>query len=106
MSKAYETIKVERKHGVLGIILNRAHRLNAFNIMLEELGDVLDTAEKDPSVKCVVITGDGDRALSAGADVTSAVRGWLTPRIWTHGLSVFNRRFERRRRSVYVETQG
>jgi len=37
---------------------------------MEELADVLDTAEKDPSVKCLVITGDGDRAFSAGADVT------------------------------------
>jgi enoyl-CoA hydratase/3-hydroxyacyl-CoA dehydrogenase len=37
---------------------------------MEELADVLDTAEKDASVKCLVITGDGDRAFSAGADVT------------------------------------
>ena len=71
VSKAYETIKVEREQSTLWIILNRAHRLNAFNdVMLEELADMLDTAEKDPSVKCVVITGDGDRAFSAGADVT------------------------------------
>lgn len=71
MSKAYETVKVEREQSVLWIILNRAHRLNAFNdVLLEELADVLDTVEKDPSVKCLVITGDGDRAFSAGADVT------------------------------------
>jgi enoyl-CoA hydratase/3-hydroxyacyl-CoA dehydrogenase len=36
---------------------------------MEELADALDTAEKDQSIKCVVITGDGDRAFSAGADV-------------------------------------
>ena len=71
LSKAYETLKVEREQSVLWIILNRAHRLNAFNdVLLEELADVLDTIEKDPSVKCLVITGDGDRAFSAGADVT------------------------------------
>ena len=71
MSKAYETIKVEREESTLWIILNRPHRLNTFNdVLIEELGDMLDTAEKDPSVKCVVITGDGDRAFSAGADVT------------------------------------
>ena len=53
------------------IILNRPHRLNTFNdVMIEELADMLDTAEQDQSVKCVVITGDGDRAFSAGADVT------------------------------------
>jgi enoyl-CoA hydratase/3-hydroxyacyl-CoA dehydrogenase len=71
LSKAYETIKIERQDNTLWIILNRAHRLNAFNdVMIEELGDMLNTADNDPSVKCVVITGDGDRAFSAGADVT------------------------------------
>lgn len=71
MSKSYETIKLERDQSTLWIILSRAHRLNTFNdVLIEELGDALDTAEKDPSVKCVVITGEGDRAFSAGADVT------------------------------------
>jgi enoyl-CoA hydratase/carnithine racemase len=71
VSKAYETIKVKREESTLWIILNRPHRLNSFNdILIEELGDMLDTAEKDPSVKCVAIIGEGDRAFSAGADVT------------------------------------
>jgi enoyl-CoA hydratase/3-hydroxyacyl-CoA dehydrogenase len=71
VSKAYETIKVERDQNALWIILNRPQRLNAFNdVLLEELADMLETAERDSSVKCVVITGDGDRAFSAGADVT------------------------------------
>jgi enoyl-CoA hydratase/3-hydroxyacyl-CoA dehydrogenase len=71
LSKAYETVKVEREQSILWVILNRAHRLNAFNdVLIEELADVLDTAEKDASVKCLIITGDGDRAFSAGADVT------------------------------------
>ncbi len=71
MSKTYENIKIEREENTLWIILNRAHRLNAFNeTLMEELSDMLNTAEGDPSVKCVVITGDGDRAFSAGADVT------------------------------------
>ncbi|NWF86821.1 enoyl-CoA hydratase/isomerase family protein [Candidatus Bathyarchaeota archaeon] len=71
MSKAYETLKVERKQSTLWLIINRPHRLNTFNdVLMEELADALDTAEKDQSIKCVVITGDGDRAFSAGADVT------------------------------------
>lgn len=71
MSKAYETIKVEREESTLWIILNRPHRLNAFNdVLIEELSDMLDTAERDASVKCVVITGEGDRSFSAGADLT------------------------------------
>src|SRR4030043_1224926 len=71
MSKAYETVKIEREASTLWIILNRPHRLNSFNdVLIEELADALDTAEKDPSIKCVIISGDGDRAFSAGADVT------------------------------------
>jgi enoyl-CoA hydratase/carnithine racemase len=71
LSKAYETLKIEREENVLWIVLNRPHRLNTFNdVLMEELGDMLNTVENDPSVKCVVITGDGDRAFSAGADVS------------------------------------
>jgi len=71
MSKAYETVKIERDQNTLWIILNRPHRLNSFNdVLIEELADALDTAEKDTSIRCVVLTGDGDRAFSAGADVT------------------------------------
>lgn len=71
MSKAYETIKLEREESILWIIINRQHRLNALNdVLMEELSDVLDTAENDASIKCLVITGEGDRAFSAGADLT------------------------------------
>jgi enoyl-CoA hydratase/3-hydroxyacyl-CoA dehydrogenase len=71
MSKEFETIKVERENSVLWITLNRPHRMNAFNdILLTELKDILETAEEDTSVRCIVITGEGDRAFSAGADIT------------------------------------
>jgi enoyl-CoA hydratase/3-hydroxyacyl-CoA dehydrogenase len=72
VSKTYETIKIEREENTLWIVLNRPHRLNAFNdVLVEELYDMLNTAENDPSVRCIVITGEGDRAFSAGADVTA-----------------------------------
>jgi len=71
LSKNYETLKIEREESTLWIILNRPQRMNTFNaVMIEELSDMLSTAERDPSIKCVVITGDGDRAFSAGADFT------------------------------------
>ncbi|MEM3397937.1 MAG: enoyl-CoA hydratase/isomerase family protein [Nitrososphaerota archaeon] len=72
MSKAYETIRVERENRIAWIILNRPHRLNALNdVMMEELLDALTTIENDPGVRAVIITGEGDRAFSAGADVTA-----------------------------------
>lgn len=71
MSKNYETVKVEKEENTLWIVLNRPHRLNAFNdVLMEELADVLETAEKDSSVKCVIITGEGDRSFSVGADLS------------------------------------
>jgi enoyl-CoA hydratase/3-hydroxyacyl-CoA dehydrogenase len=71
LSKAYETLKIEREESTLWIVLNRPQRLNALNaVLIEELSDMLNTAESDPSIKCVVITGEGDRAFSAGADLT------------------------------------
>ncbi len=71
MSKNYETIKMEREPNLVWIVLNRPHRLNSFNdVMMEELAEALDTTEKDPTVKCVIITGEGDRAFSPGADLT------------------------------------
>ena len=74
----YETIKVERDEDILWITLNRPHRLNAFNdVMVMELSDALDRAEEDPGVRCVIIIGEGDRAFSAGADVTMFPK--LTP---------------------------
>ena len=70
MSKQYETIKIEREKSVVHITLNRPHRLNAFNdTLIEELSEVLDTIDQDAGIRCVIITGEGDRAFSAGADI-------------------------------------
>lgn len=72
MPKAYETIKIEREDRIVWTILNRPHRLNALNdVMMEELLDVLTTIENDPGVRSVIIIGEGDRAFSAGADITA-----------------------------------
>lgn len=75
MSKQYETVKVDREKSTVWITLNRPHRLNTFNdVLLEELEEILETVDNDASIRCVVITGEGDRAFSAGADITSFPR--------------------------------
>ena len=66
----YETLKIEREKSTVSITLNRPHRLNTFNdTLIEELSEVLDIIDQDPSLRCVILTGEGDRAFSAGADV-------------------------------------
>ncbi|WP_197525193.1 enoyl-CoA hydratase-related protein [Symbiobacterium thermophilum] len=57
--------------GVFRITLNRPERLNAFNQAQHEgLIAALQQAERDPAVRCVVITGEG-RAFCAGQDLQS-----------------------------------
>jgi 2-(1,2-epoxy-1,2-dihydrophenyl)acetyl-CoA isomerase len=68
---AYENILVETVEGGVGIVtLNRPKVLNALSYPLTcELDAALTTFENDPEIKCVVITGAGEKAFSAGADI-------------------------------------
>lgn len=94
MGQSYETIKIEREKNVLWITLNRPHRLNAFNdVLISELADALDTVEKDRTLRCLVVTGEGDRAFSAGADLTmfSKVTPAKAEEFSRFGQKVFNR---------------
>ena len=66
----YETILVENKGAVTLIILNRPQALNALNSqVLDELIDAFGKFEADKSQLCAVITGSGDKAFAAGADI-------------------------------------
>ncbi|MBV9544864.1 MAG: enoyl-CoA hydratase [Chloroflexi bacterium] len=56
--------------GVLTLTLNRPERLNALTSeLLRSLSDAIRSAERDTSVRCIVLTGAG-RGFSSGADVT------------------------------------
>ena len=77
-TKHYESLIVKKEDDIGWITLNRPHRLNTLTgDMVSEMHSVLDDFEADKEVKCIVITGAGDKAFSAGADVT-AFQG-LTP---------------------------
>ncbi len=67
---AYETILLERKGPVTIIRINRPDKLNAMNTKVkEEITHALGDLEKDASVRVAVITGVGDKAFVAGADI-------------------------------------
>ena len=66
----YEFILVESEAGVAVITLNRLEVLNAMNRQLGgELHDAVVQANADDEIGCIVITGAGDRAFSAGGDI-------------------------------------
>jgi enoyl-CoA hydratase/3-hydroxyacyl-CoA dehydrogenase len=70
--KRYEFLIVKKEEGIGWITLNRPHRLNSFTSeMVNEMHSVLDDFEADKEIKCIVITGAGEKAFSSGADVTA-----------------------------------
>ncbi|WP_248907106.1 3-hydroxyacyl-CoA dehydrogenase/enoyl-CoA hydratase family protein [Halocatena marina] len=69
----YEMIRVEYPGEMVGqIVIDRPHRMNTINIeLLDELGAAIDAFESDDDVRAILITGEGEKAFSAGADVQS-----------------------------------
>jgi enoyl-CoA hydratase len=67
---AYEHILVENEDGVAVITMNRPEVLNAMNhTLVSELHDAVMAANADENVGCIVITGTGNKAFSAGGDI-------------------------------------
>ena len=66
----YKHVLVEHEKGVAVITLNRPEVLNAMNHQLnDDLHDAVMAANADDTIGCIVITGSGDRAFSAGGDI-------------------------------------
>src|SRR3989440_3719475 len=66
----YAHILVEKTDGVAILTLNRPEQLNAMSHRLSaELHDAVMQANADEDVGCIVITGAGSRAFSAGGDI-------------------------------------
>lgn len=73
-----DTVLLEIKDGIALVTLNRPDKLNALNYeLIDRLMALLDQIEVETSARVVVLTGAGDRAFSAGADIhefSSSVR--------------------------------
>ncbi len=66
----YETINTEKRGAVTLITLNRPKALNALNTqVLDELIDAFAAYQADDSQRCAVLTGSGEKAFAAGADI-------------------------------------
>ncbi len=67
---SYENILVEQRDAVTLVTLNRPQALNALNTdVLRELGEAFAAYNADASQRCLVLTGSGDKAFAAGADI-------------------------------------
>ena len=68
---SYENILTEVRPGKVGLItLNRPKALNALSpSLVGELASAATAFDADPSIGCIVVTGAGDKAFAAGADI-------------------------------------
>src|SRR3989440_803758 len=70
MPESYQNILVDRDENVGIVTLNRPNALNALNFQLVgEVAEALIEFERDESIRCIVITGAGEKAFAAGADI-------------------------------------
>lgn len=89
----YQTLRVEEQPGsVLLATLDRPQVANAFNTQAAlELHDVFRSLEKSEAHRCVVLTGAGDKAFCAGADLKE--RNSLSDDQWHAQHATFERMF-------------
>ena len=72
----YENLTVEQTGAVATISLNRPDKHNALSARLcHEIIDALDRLEADDAVSVLILTGSGEKAFCAGADMAEAVGG-------------------------------
>lgn len=68
------TLLTELQEGILTITINRPEKMNALNKdVITDLSATLDTAFADAEVQSIILTGAGEKAFVAGADISEFV---------------------------------
>jgi enoyl-CoA hydratase len=68
--KTFQTVTLDREGPIATVTLNRPDKLNALNEqLLAELGTALEDLERDASLRVAILTGAGEKAFAAGADI-------------------------------------
>src|SRR5580692_5329637 len=78
--------------GIVLITINRPEKLNALNhAVIAELGEACRIATQDTTIKALILTGAGDKAFVAGADIAelAAVGAVEAERLSRRGQEVF-----------------
>lgn len=67
----YENILIESEDGLATITINRPSKLNALNrVTIQELHNAFKEADNDQNIKVIILTGSGEKAFVAGADIS------------------------------------
>jgi enoyl-CoA hydratase len=87
----YQNIKFETKGAIAYVTINRPDKLNALNMaVMEELRTAFTGVKQDATVRVVILTGTGEKAFVAGADIGElAKHNTISAKEYTHkGQSV------------------
>jgi enoyl-CoA hydratase/carnithine racemase len=92
-AEAAEPVLVSEQRGAVRVLrLNRPEARNALNPeLIGDLGVALAAAETDPDVRCVILTGTGDRAFCAGMDLRAFAAAGTPSNSAGEGAAVFGR---------------
>ena len=104
-----ETVLLYEKHGkVATVTLNRPKALNALNTsVLKDLRDALVDAEADADIHVIVLTGAGDRAFCAGADIPELRdKSAIEARDWSLWVQEITSYMERLRKPILAKING
>ena len=72
---SFDNLLVQRESGVAVLTVQRPQRLNALDARtLDELRQAALDFQQDDSIRCVIVTGAGDRAFVAGADIAELAK--------------------------------
>lgn len=75
MADAYEFLRIEREDGIAVVVVNRPDKLNALNAAtVAELDRAFRDLAADAQVRAVILTGAGEKAFVAGADIAELSR--------------------------------
>lgn len=67
----FENILVSSENGIGQITINRPSKLNALNVAtIQELHDAFQSLDENPETRVIIITGEGEKAFVAGADIS------------------------------------
>ncbi len=67
----YENILVEKETAIATVTINRPNKLNALNKdTIYEVHDAFKALNKDKNIKAIILTGSGEKAFVAGADIS------------------------------------
>ncbi len=67
----FENILLSLENGIGQIIINRPSKLNALNVAtIQELHNAFEALDNDENVRVIIITGEGEKAFVAGADIS------------------------------------